>query len=129
MKAVTDTLFLLDRLQAKIDDKDTRARERYRLPRTVARIREKIRNKVDDMQRKLVKHLVNNYDVRDQPDGHAQGHASAPHQQEGGVANAHPWRHYDFKTRLIVGLRRDRGRELHEQNLRLVRRAPHHARW
>ncbi len=42
-----DTLFRLDRLQGKIDSKDTRARERYRLRRVAARIREQIEHSVD----------------------------------------------------------------------------------
>ena len=95
-----------DRLQGKIDSKDTRARERYRLRRVAARIREQIKNRVDDVHRKLVKHLVENFDVILLP----TFETSQMVKKKGTrrrvinkkvVRQMLTWRHYDIKRRLL----------------------------
>jgi len=62
MGLIARLLHHLDRLQSKRDHMDTRARQRYRLNRAMERVRQRVRNLVDDCHHRLAKFLCESYD-------------------------------------------------------------------
>ena len=51
----------MDKLQSRCSDGTCRHKERYKLRQKMGRIQEKIRNLVDDLQRKCIKWIVTNF--------------------------------------------------------------------
>ena len=55
--------YTLDKLQSKWSQKTVRHASRYRMRKAAVRIRLKIRNLVDELHKRLVKWLCENYEV------------------------------------------------------------------
>lgn len=98
----------LDELQSKWTQKDTRHRKRYRLQRAARRTRRKIRNLVDELHKKLVKWLVENYHTILLPKFETQKMCLRRASRRIGSKTARAmltWSHYRFKQRLLDKMR------------------------
>jgi putative transposase len=96
-----------DRLQGQWSQPDIRHKKRHRLKRVGARLQLKIRNLVDDLHKKLVKFLCENYTRIIIPKFETQGMIRRS-QRRINSATARKmvtWAHYRFRQRLIAKAR------------------------
>jgi putative transposase len=93
-----------DKLQHRSDDSECRHRERYLLRRRMARIREKIRNLVDDLHRRLIKWIVTNFDRVVLPpfNGHNMNTRGQRKIRAKTVRQMMSWAHGRFRERLLA---------------------------
>jgi transposase len=91
-----------DKMQSRADQKECRHRERYMLRRRVARIRDKIRNLVDDLHRRLIKWIVTNFDRVVLPpfNGHEMNTRGQRQIRAKTVRQMMTWSHGRFRERL-----------------------------
>jgi putative transposase len=94
---------VMDDLQSRWSQKDTRHRKRYRLKKAARRIRLKIRNLIDDLHKNLVKWLCVNYRVILLPEFETSQMLRRGQRRIGSkTARAMAtWSHYRFKVRLL----------------------------
>lgn len=93
-----------DKLQRRADHAECRHRERYLLRRRMARIREKIRNLVDDLHRRLIKWIVMNFDRVVLPpfNGHNMNTRGQRKIRTKTVRQMMTWAHGRFRGRLLA---------------------------
>jgi len=92
----------IDRLISKCTGLN--CKKRYRLKKAINRKRETLRNLVDDLHWKTIKHLFNNYDTIIIPDTKVQGMINKNNRKIGNksVRSILSLRHYEFRQRLIT---------------------------
>ena len=95
--------YALDKLQSKWSQSDVRHRKRYKMKRAARRIRKKIRNLVDELHKKFVKWIVEQYHTVLLPEFQTQKMARRADRRIGSkTARAMlGWSHYRFKQRLL----------------------------
>jgi putative transposase len=104
MSRICNHLYTLDRLQSKAAQ--VNARKRYRMRKAAARIRQKVHDLITDAHRKLVKHLLESYDVVLLPSFETQQMVNTRGSKKRmlthkTVRQMLTWRHYSFKQRLL----------------------------
>lgn len=93
----------LDKLQSKWSQANVRHKQRYNMKRAGTKIRKKIRNLVDELHKKMVKWLVENFRVVLLPEFETQQMVKRLNRKIGSkTARAMlTWSHYRFKMRLL----------------------------
>lgn len=94
---------VMDKLQAKWSQRDVRHRKRYRLQKAARRLRERVRNLVDEAHKKLAKWLCDNFRVVLLP-AFATSAMIRRGQRRIGSKTARAmatWAHYRFRQRLL----------------------------
>ena len=97
----------LDQLQSQYSNKDLCHRNRYHMKKAAQRVRDKIRNLVDDLHCKLVKHLVHSYATILLPTFQTSKMVQKNHRSISSqtVRSMMTWSHYRFQQRLIHKIR------------------------
>ena len=93
----------LDKLQSKWSQSDVRHRKRYKMKKAARRIRKKIRNLVDELHKKFIKWIVEQYHTVLLPEFRTQKMTIRADRRIGSkTARAMlGWSHYRFKQRLL----------------------------
>jgi putative transposase len=95
--------YVVDKLQSKWSQKETRHKERYHLKKAAKRIRKKIKDLVKDVHCKLIKYLCLNYEVVLLPKFETKGMVSKKKRKiRSKTARAIiTWSHFSFRERLL----------------------------
>ena len=103
LKKIHKMFGAMDKLQSKVDKKEGNHRSRKNYKRVIAKIRYKIKNKIDEIHYKTIKYLTDNYDTIIIGKMDIQKMVK----KDGGrklnkktVRDLYAWSHYKFRCRL-----------------------------